>query len=153
MLQTNDLGIVVTNVQECLLGCEIIKDFIVQRPHQQHIIFTTTNIDDVHTKFIPILPIVECQFFYGNVIVFGYEALKIAMECMNLDKVLLYTTDNIWKNNHTKQFKELNNIYTAEKLIVIAQNQQQYDDYYKSWNKQPYTICEDLKYEQLSEII
>lgn len=153
MSHTNDLGIIVGNMQQCLLGCKIIKDFIIQRPQDQHIIFTSTNIDDVHTKFIPILPIVECRFFYGNTIVFDTESLNIASQCVNLDKIVLYITDDIWKNNHNKPFQDLRSIYTADKLIVITQNQEQYDNYYSCWNKKPYTICEDLKYEHLSEIL
>lgn len=148
-----DIGIITNTTDQFLLGCNIIKECIINRHDQQHVIFHTNDLTGISTGFVPILPIVECKFFYGNLIVFDLQGLEIALNCMNTQTIVLYLKDNIWKNYSAQPYGFLRALFNHQKLKVCVSDEIQATDYYHCWGKQPDLICGEISYDKLAEIL
>lgn len=148
-----DIGIIANTANQFLLGCKILNEYIINRPEKQSIIFHTNDVDYFNTNLIPILPICECKFFYGNLLVFDIQGLTIALDCPNISQIILYLQDHIWQSHSNRSYFSLYQLFNHPKIVVVATDEQKAHDYYHCWSRKPDLVCGDISYDKLSQVL
>jgi len=148
-----DFGIIqlkLTNVADHDNVLSTMRDFILKRP-ESHIVLFNSYSDVINSHNVPILHINQGKFFYGRIIVFDIESLKLALSFVNISEIIYYANTIPWGKTPEK-FSYWDNIFNQDNLKIVAANENIYNIFSIGF-KTPVSIASEFTYEEFKHII
>jgi hypothetical protein len=121
------------------------------KPYNQVCIFNSSN-DKINSHNVPIFHLNQSKFFFGNLFLFDIQSAIISKSYPNIYKRYFYAATVPWEKNLVADHREWSDIFNAENIEIIAQNQYIADIYEICWKK-PILIAEDFTYEKIKSIL
>lgn len=148
-----DFGVIqlkLTNAVDHDKTLSTIHDFISQRP-ESHIVVFNSYSDIINNHNVPILHINQGKFFYGRIIVFDIESLKLALNFVNMSEIVYYANTIPWEKTSEK-FLYWYNLFSQDNLKIVAANESIYNLFSIGF-KTPVSIASEFTYEAFKHII
>ena len=153
-MKTNKLGILSIKLQNQPLDINIIKlveDISNTCPDKEICIFNSYCNIALPNK-VPVLHLVHAKFFYGDLIITDMVSALMSQKFPNIQNIYFYSNTIPWINQQNTMYSQWDDLINSDKIKIIASNQQIYDIFTICY-KQPIGISENLKYEELDQLI
>jgi hypothetical protein len=149
-----DLGVLITFLENNDTHEKICRftSKCVEENKDKQIVILTQYSEKIDTHRVPVLPISYYKYFNGDLIVFDYLSLMLAVESIYADNIFYYTHDDIpWINSYT-DYSVWNSIFSNSKIKIIASDHYKYNIYNITWNN-VLGVCEEINYEKICKFI
>lgn len=150
----NDIGFVITNTENSYFNIisNLFDKLQEQYPLNQHTVFCSTLKIKPNRLGIPILPLIEAQFFHGDLFVFDLYSLLTVKNFVKINNIYYYMNNISWEGMQANTYADMYNIFNPNNLHIIASNEIIYHLCSNCWKK-PLCIAKDLDYESIKNFI
>ena len=149
-----DIGFIIVNTENSYFNIisKLFDKLQTFNKLNQYAVFCSTLKLRTNRIGIPFLPLVEAQFFQGNLLVFDIQSFLYIKNFPNINKIYYYMDKISWDGLQMNPYRELKNVFDTPNLEIIASDDIIYYLCYNCWKK-PLCIAKDLDYDSIKNFL